>query len=140
MGLVLLQIRAPRHRGLLRVAESAGLAALTVVTMLGLSYFMGTCVEVPQWQEKDYGFTLNCPAGMSAANSCRQSPATIGIPSIVHHTEFSLALQLCLLQTWLEAYAWLDAGKVNDLATAFMTFPDRTISHLFSLGSLSPQV
>lgn len=32
------------------------------------------------------------------------------------------------------------AGSFNDLATAYMAFPDRTISHLFSLGSLTPQV
>lgn len=32
------------------------------------------------------------------------------------------------------------AGKYNDLATAFMAFPVKTISHLFSLGSLTPQV
>lgn len=32
------------------------------------------------------------------------------------------------------------SGKYNDLATAFMAFPDKTISHLFSLGSLTPQV
>lgn len=27
----------------------------------------------------------------------------------------------------------------NDLATAFMSFPDETIRRLFSLGSLTPQ-
>lgn len=45
------------------MAEAAGLAAVTVVTMLGLSYFLGTCVEVPDWQQKNYGFTFHCPEG-----------------------------------------------------------------------------
>ena len=39
----------------------------------------------------------------------------------------------------LSSYLLL-AGSFNDLATAYMAFPDRTISHLFSLGSLTPQV
>ncbi|BDA43411.1 H(+)/Cl(-) exchange transporter 7 [Coccomyxa sp. Obi] len=88
----LLSVRAPRTNNRLRMAEGAGLAALTIVMMLALSYFLGTCVEVPDWQQKNYGFTFHCPE-----------------------------------------------GKYNDLATAFMAFPDKTISHLFSLGSLTPQ-
>ena len=38
------------------------------------------------------------------------------------------------------SFSVLSAGSFNDLATAYMAFPDRTISHLFSLGSLTPQV
>ncbi|EIE22417.1 hypothetical protein COCSUDRAFT_16693 [Coccomyxa subellipsoidea C-169] len=89
----LLSVRAPRAENWKRMAEAAILAAITVVMMLALSYFLGTCVEVPDWQQKNYGFTFHCPE-----------------------------------------------GKYNDLATAFMAFPDKTISHLFSLGSLTPQV
>ncbi len=60
------QYRAPRSNNALRLLESAGLAALTVVMMLGLSYFAGTCVDVPDWHEKDYGFTFHCTDGALA--------------------------------------------------------------------------
>jgi len=85
------QFRAPRASSALRLLEAVGLAAGTVAAMLLLSYSLGTCVDVPKWHEKNYGFTLKCESGY------------------------------------------------NDLATAFMSFPDETIRHLFSLGSLTPQ-
>ncbi len=59
----LLQVRAPRAENWKRMAEAAILAAITVVMMLALSYFLGTCVEVPDWQQKNYGFTFHCPEG-----------------------------------------------------------------------------
>ena len=46
------QYRAPRSNNTLRMLEAAGLAAITVNMMLGLSYFAGTCVDVPDWHEK----------------------------------------------------------------------------------------
>ena len=36
---------------------------LTVVTMFGLSYWLGTCVDVPDWHESQYGFTFHCTDG-----------------------------------------------------------------------------
>ncbi len=59
----IMQVRAPRTNNKLRMAEGAGLAALTIVMMLALSYFLGTCVEVPDWQQKNFGFTFHCPEG-----------------------------------------------------------------------------
>ncbi|KAK9844167.1 hypothetical protein WJX81_006719 [Elliptochloris bilobata] len=85
------RFRAPRGSNTLRLLEAVLLAAGAVALMLLLSYSLGTCVDVPKWHEKNYGFTLKCEKGY------------------------------------------------NDLATAFMSFPDETIRRLFSLGSLTPQ-
>ena len=48
---------------MLRLLEAVLLAAGTVAIMLLLSYGLGTCVDVPEWHEKNYGFTLRCDKG-----------------------------------------------------------------------------
>ena len=58
-----LQFRAPRCNNALRLLEVVLLAAGTVALMLLLSYGLGTCVDVPAWHEKNYGFTLKCDKG-----------------------------------------------------------------------------
>ena len=39
------------------------MAAVTVVSMFTLAYSVGTCVDVPEWHEKSYGFTFHCTDG-----------------------------------------------------------------------------
>ena len=57
------QIRAPRTHSVARLAEAAGLGVLTIVTMFLLSYWLGTCVDVPEWHESGFGFTFHCKNG-----------------------------------------------------------------------------
>ena len=57
------QFRAPRGNNALRLLEAVLLAMGTVAAMLLLSYSLGTCVDVPKWHEKNYGFTLKCTTG-----------------------------------------------------------------------------
>ncbi len=61
------QFRAPRGNNALRLLEAALLAMGTVAAMLLLSYSLGTCVDVPKWHEKNYGFTLKCTTGAHPA-------------------------------------------------------------------------
>lgn len=58
------QVRAPRTHGAARLAEAVGLGVLTIVTMFALSYYLGTCVDVPDWHESGYGFTFHCTDGV----------------------------------------------------------------------------
>ena len=132
-----LQYRAPRADNARRLLEAAGLAALTVVMMLALSYFAGTCVDVPDWHEKDYGFTFHCTDGAPAA-SVPGPPAYDWAPDLAAQLGATGRWVLSLIQFLFDWPCF--PGRYNDLATAFMAFPDKTIGHLFSLGSLSPQV
>jgi hypothetical protein len=110
------------------MAEAAILAAITVTMMLALSYFLGTCVEVPDWQQKNYGFTFHCPEG--TRRPCCSSGNILSDQDPLFSAKCGVEAVRCCGS----------AGKYNDLATAFMAFPVKTISHLFSLGSLTPQV
>ena len=58
-----LQYRASRQNNVGRLLEVAVVAAVTVLSMFTLAYFVGTCVDVPEWHEKSYGFTFHCTDG-----------------------------------------------------------------------------
>ena len=50
--------RAPTAAFVLRAAVTS---AAIVLSMFALSMVAGTCVEVPEWRDKGYGFVLTCP-------------------------------------------------------------------------------
>ena len=62
-----MQVKAPQDNTLLRLAQGAAVAALTIALMFTLSYWVGTCVTVPAWRERDYGFTFHCENGASTS-------------------------------------------------------------------------
>lgn len=47
----------------MRLVEVAAVAAVTVGCMFALAFYVGTCVDVPEWHEKGYGFTFHCTGG-----------------------------------------------------------------------------
>ena len=64
------QIRARRDRHLARIAEVSGIAAFTVGAMFILAYTLGSCIDVPEWKAKGYGFTFHCESGESQRFNC----------------------------------------------------------------------
>ena len=72
--------------------------------------------------------------GACVRKGIKQSALRCGIVFLVHSSSRGKYAETAVLT------AVVSAGSFNDLATAYMAFPDRTISHLFSLGSLTPQV
>ncbi|KAK9797036.1 hypothetical protein WJX73_002454 [Symbiochloris irregularis] len=57
----LLTVKAAPDNTRLRCAQGVAVAALTIALMFTLSYWVGTCVTVPDWQ--DYGYTFHCQNG-----------------------------------------------------------------------------
>ena len=63
---VVVQIRARRTDNLRRIGEVALIVSFTVGAIFVLASSLGTCVDVPSWKEKNYGFTFHCPNGEAA--------------------------------------------------------------------------
>ena len=42
------------------------IVSFTVGAIFVLASSLGTCVDVPSWKEKNYGFTFHCPNGEAA--------------------------------------------------------------------------
>ena len=79
-------MRALRHQNLLRITEAAVLAAVTIATMIALSYSFGTCVEVPEWLENGYGITFHCPDGTQCFHNIADGVIMCqGWNSVDHH-------------------------------------------------------
>ena len=58
-----MQIRARRTDNWRRIGEVAVIVTITIATIFAMASSLGTCVEVPSWKEKGYGFTFHCPDG-----------------------------------------------------------------------------
>jgi len=58
-----LQIRANRFNNRKRMLEVVIVVTITVASIFTLAYTLGSCVDVPEWREKGYGFTLYCTDG-----------------------------------------------------------------------------
>lgn len=62
----LLQIRARRVDNFKRILEVVAVVSFTVAAIFLLAYSLGTCVDVPSWNESGYGFTFYCTDGRSS--------------------------------------------------------------------------
>ena len=62
-------MRPSREEPVKRLLQGVAVAALTVAVMFSLSYAAGRCVDVPAWQERDYGFTFHCTGGALSLHS-----------------------------------------------------------------------
>ena len=58
-----MQIRARRTDNWRRIGEVALIVSITVAAIFVLASSLGTCVDVPSWKEKGYGFTFHCQDG-----------------------------------------------------------------------------
>lgn len=70
-----MQIRAKRTDNLRRILEVVIIVTITVGAIFLLASFLGTCVEVPTWQEQGYGYTFHCPDGAALSPCLRDSEA-----------------------------------------------------------------
>ena len=61
------QVRAKSQTLTHYLVDAVIVATLTIVTMFVLSYWLGTCVTVPKWRFKNYGYTFYCPEGGKSA-------------------------------------------------------------------------
>jgi hypothetical protein len=59
-----LQYRAPTKSTVLRLLEVCVLTTAIISSMFALAYWLGTCVQVPEWVHQSYGFTFHCKGGM----------------------------------------------------------------------------
>lgn len=66
------QVKASREQTGLRLAQGAAVAGFTVLSMFVLSFWVGTCVNVPEWHESSYGFTFYCENGTASPDSLYQ--------------------------------------------------------------------
>ncbi|KAK9831020.1 hypothetical protein WJX74_000332 [Apatococcus lobatus] len=54
------KMRAPRSSSLLRLLEVAIIAGVTLAMMFLSAYWLGQCIDIPNWHTRNYGFQFSC--------------------------------------------------------------------------------